>query len=79
MSPVPHDPQVRTARAKVAAAARDGRTGPDVDAAKAVLLDKHSERAFEEYIRRVIAAAPPMSAETADRIAALLRPSSDGA
>lgn len=35
--------------------------------------------ALDDYIRRVVDAAPPLSAEQAERIAALLRPSAGGA
>jgi len=48
---------------------------PDVLAAK---RDLRAARA-EDYIRRVVDAAPPLTADQRDRLATLLRPSGGGA
>ena len=39
---------------------------------------KDAATELEDYVRRVVATAPPLSAEQADRIAALLRSTGDG-
>lgn len=66
---VPRDPEVRTARAALATAARLHRGGPTVDEAKRFL----AERAITAAIQRAIDSAPPLTDEQADRIVALIR------
>jgi excisionase family DNA binding protein len=39
---------------------------------------KDAATKIEDYVRRVVAAAPPLTPAQADRIAALLRPTGDG-
>lgn len=58
-------------RAKVAALSRDrAADDPDLIAARQNLKAAR----LEEYVRRVVAEAPPLPPEQAERIASLLRP-----
>lgn len=62
----PRDPEVRRARASIAARARLGL--PPTKATSRVLI----EHRLEKYVADVVAKAPPLRAETVDRIVSLL-------
>ncbi|TFC20189.1 hypothetical protein E3O51_05595 [Cryobacterium sp. MDB2-10] len=63
--------QDRTTIARIAASARWGNSSPELDVKQ---RDLAAER-LAEYVRKVVDAAPPLTPEQRDRIAALLRPS----
>ena len=65
-----------TERAKVASWSRN-RPADDPE----LIEDRQNLKALklEEYVRNVVDQAPPLTAEQADRIAALLRPAGGGA
>lgn len=72
----------RTARAHLAAAAATAARNPeDPDAAAAVVERRreYAEVSLAEHILKVVAAAPPLTPEQRDRLAALLRPTASGA
>ena len=63
-----------TERARVASLTRSRKTDdPDLVAARTNLRVAR----IEDYIERVVNAAPPLTPEQRDRIAALLRPAGD--
>ena len=63
-----HDPALRRLAARAGAAAANG--APDIDERRAEL----AEARLANHIRRVCAAAPPLTTAQRDRLAALLRP-----
>jgi len=66
----------KTQRAKVAALSRS-RNSNDPELVEA--RQKLKALKLEEYVSKVVAQAPPLTAEQADKIAALLRPAGGGA
>ena len=65
------DSQRRTLQAKHAAAVRWGKPN-QTDTARELAAAR-----LADYIEKVVAAAPPLSAEQRDRLALLLRPGGD--
>ncbi len=69
-------PDRRTARAALASAAAKASRNPDDPAAVAAVVDRRRDywaTELEEHIRRVVDAAPPLTAEQRDRLVAILR------
>ena len=67
-------------RAQIARASRTAQKRPDDAEARAhveELRRAYAERKLTAYIARVVDAAPPLTPEQRDRLAALLRPSTD--
>lgn len=62
-------PEQRTARAQIAAMRRHHPNAPSTE----VLAQRFKADRLEEYIRRVVDSAPPLSPEQRDRLALLLR------
>lgn len=64
----------RVTRARIAARTRHSPGDPQIDEARRELRASR----LEDYIRRTVDAAPPLTAEQRDRLAVLLRPSPGG-
>ena len=67
--------EIASARGRRAAAARWGRGPQEIAEASRDL----AAAKLEQYVAKTVAAAPPLTREQAERIAALLRPSDGGA
>lgn len=68
-----HNPELRRLAARAGAAATNG--APDLNERRAEL----AEARLANHIRKVCAAAPPLTDAQRDRLAALLRPGTTGA
>ena len=68
-----HNPELRRLAARAGAAATNG--APDLNERRAEL----AEARLANHIRKVCAAAPPLTSAQRDRLAALLRPGTAGA
>jgi len=66
-------PDRRTARAALASAAAKASRNPDDPAAVVDRRRDYWATELEEHIRRVVDAAPPLTAEQRDRLVAILR------